>query len=177
MPNWLAFNPATGKPRCMLATPWPWPVLYKADVHAFPCRSPWSFDACRLREYYRMHLDNGRFGGYAGVLTHNPGAHGKLSGCRRLRETPWTLPELAEPIPKRWRIPAKPTTPVWRNGFVVSGRNGPDAGREPANFPEPLNRSPCPDYGIFHRGVDMDDVPIGGYGSRLDDGATARAVR
>ena len=55
---------------------------------------------------------------YNGVLTHNPmrsaHRHGEFLthwGCNR----PYSLSELAEPIPRGWRLPVKPTTEAGRN--------------------------------------------------------------
>ena len=70
----------------------------------------------RINEYYREVLDADV--GYAGVLTHNP-----LDEAHEPREfrTHWghkcgrSLDELAEPIPKGWRLPVKPTTDTGRN--------------------------------------------------------------
>ena len=58
-------------------------------------------------------MEYGADRGYAGVLTHNP-VHPKWE-TTWWRDEPWTLPELAEVIPKGWRIPRKPTTPEGRN--------------------------------------------------------------
>ena len=65
----------------------------------------------RVAEYYRHAYGADR--GYMGMLTHNP-VHTKWE-TSWLRAQPWTLPELAEPIPKGWRIPPRPTTPEGRN--------------------------------------------------------------
>ena len=65
----------------------------------------------RISEFYRQAL--GADPGYNGVLTHNPmrsaHRHGEFLthwGCNR----PYSLSELAEPIPRGWRLPVKPTT-------------------------------------------------------------------
>ena len=65
----------------------------------------------RISEFYRQAL--GADPGYNGVLTHNPmrsaHRHGEFLthwGCNR----PYSLSELAEPIPRGWRLPLKPTT-------------------------------------------------------------------
>ena len=70
----------------------------------------------RISEFYRQAL--GADSAYNGVLTHNPlqethGA-GKFQthwGCNR----PYSLSELAEPIPRHWHVPTKPTTEAGRN--------------------------------------------------------------
>ena len=70
----------------------------------------------RISEFYRQAL--GADPGYNGVLTHNPmrsaHRHGEFLthwGCNR----PYSLSELAEPIPRGWRLPLKPTTEAGRN--------------------------------------------------------------
>ena len=87
------------------------PVHRGADAR----EAPLNFLA-RIMEFYRQAL--GADPGYNGVLTHNPmrSAHrvGEFQthwGCKR----PYSLGELAEPIPKDWRLPVKPTTEVGRN--------------------------------------------------------------
>ena len=70
----------------------------------------------RISEFYRQAL--GADPGYNGVLTHNPmrsaHRHGEFLthwGCNRA----YSLSELAEPIPRGWRLPVKPTTEAGRN--------------------------------------------------------------
>ena len=104
VPNWIAFNPATGHAHVVYTLARP--VLCGDGMRL----APMQFHA-RIAEYYREQYKADS--GYTGVLTHNP-VHRKWE-TEWLRETPWTLPELAEPMPKRWRIPAKPTTPEGRN--------------------------------------------------------------
>ena len=104
VPNWIASNPATGHAHVVYTLARP--VLYGDGMRP----GPMQFHA-RIAEYYRAAYSADL--GYTGVLTHNP-THAKWE-TSWLRETPWTLPELAEPIPKRWRIPTKPTTPEGRN--------------------------------------------------------------
>ena len=104
VPNWIVFNPDTGHAHVVYALARP--VLYGNGMRS----EPMQFHA-RIAEYYRAAFKADR--GYTGVLTHNP-THPKWDTAW-LRETPWTLPELAEPMPKGWRIPAKPTTPEGRN--------------------------------------------------------------
>ena len=76
----------------------------------------------RINEFYRQAL--GADPGYNGVLTHNPmlsaHRHGEFLthwGCNR----PYSLSELAEPIPKGWRLPVKPTTEAGRNCALFVG--------------------------------------------------------
>ena len=109
-PNWIAFNPATGHSHVVYTLKRP--VLYGDCMRL----APMQFHA-RIAEYYRAAYSADS--GYTGVLTHNP-THDKWE-TEWLRETPWTLPELAEAIPRRWRIPAKPTTPEGRNSTLFMG--------------------------------------------------------
>ena len=70
----------------------------------------------RVSEYYREVLRADA--GYNGVLTHNPlsethepGEFQTHWGCNRA----YSLDELAEPIPKGWRLPTAPSTETGRN--------------------------------------------------------------
>ena len=91
------------------------PVHRGADAREAPLRL-----FARISEFYRQAL--GADPGYNGVLTHNPmhSAHraGEFQthwGCKE----PYSLGELAEPIPKRWRLPVKPTTEAGRNNALL----------------------------------------------------------
>ena len=70
----------------------------------------------RITEFYRQTLEADS--GYAGVLTHNPLEETHRAGEFRAH---WghrcgrSLAELAEPIPRGWRLPIKPTTEAGRN--------------------------------------------------------------
>ena len=104
VPNWVATNPATGHSHvsyCLAR-----PVLFGAGMRLGPLQYH-----ARVCEYYRKVYSADS--GYNAVLTHNP-VHPKWH-VSFFRDAPWTLPELAEPIPKGWRIPAKPTTAEGRN--------------------------------------------------------------
>ena len=103
-PNWIVSNPATGHAHVVYTLRRP--VLHGEGARQKPLQ--WRQ---RIAEYYRAAYDADR--GYTGVLTHNP-AHPQWE-VTWWREEPWTLPELAEAIPKGWRIPPKPTTPEGRN--------------------------------------------------------------
>ena len=109
VPNWIAFNPATGHGHVVYTLARP--VLYGDGMRL----APMQFHA-RIAEYYRDQYKADS--GYTGVLTHNP-THPKWN-TEWLRETPWTLPELAEPMPKRWRIPKEPTTAEGRNAALFN---------------------------------------------------------
>ena len=75
----------------------------------------------RISEFYRQAL--GADPGYNGVLTHNPmrsaHRHGEFLthwGCNR----PYSLSELAEPIPRGWRLPVKRSEPKLRGEVLPS---------------------------------------------------------
>ena len=84
------------------------PVLRGAKSRLRPLRL-----FARIAEYYRAAYDADI--GYIGVLTHNPTHTRYRDSTTWWREEPWTLAELADVIPKGWRMPAKPTTPEGRN--------------------------------------------------------------
>ena len=69
----------------------------------------------RISEYYAAHL--GADAGYTGVLTHNPMEDAQPPGFKThwLREAPYSLRELADFIPYRWRRPRDSRTVVGRN--------------------------------------------------------------
>ena len=76
----------------------------------------------RVSEFYRQTLEADA--GYAGVLTHNPLEETHRAGEFR---THWghkcgrSLDELAEPIPRGWRLPARSTTEAGRNCALFGG--------------------------------------------------------
>ena len=76
----------------------------------------------RISEFYRQAL--GADPGYNGVLTHNPmlaaHRHGEFL-THWGRKRPYSLSELAEPIPRGWRLPLKPTTEAGRNCALFVG--------------------------------------------------------
>ena len=87
------------------------PVHRGADAREAPLR--WF---ARISEFYRQAL--GADPGYNGVLTHNPMHEAHRAGEFQThwgRKEPYSLSELAEPIPKGWRLPVKPTTEAGRN--------------------------------------------------------------
>ena len=87
------------------------PVHRGESARAAPLRK-----LSRIAEYYRQVLEADA--GYAGVLTHNPLEETHRTGEFRAH---WghrcgrSLDELAEPIPRGWRLPVKPTTEAGRN--------------------------------------------------------------
>lgn len=76
----------------------------------------------RVAEFYRDAM--GADAGYAGVLTHNPVPclHRRPGEFETLwkRKAPYRLRELAEPIPKGWKIPREPTTEAGRNCAIFA---------------------------------------------------------
>ena len=87
------------------------PVHRGANAREAPLRL-----LARIMEFYRQAL--GADPGYNSVLTHNPmqsaHRHGEFL-THWGRKRPYSLSELAEPIPKGWRLPVKPTTEAGRN--------------------------------------------------------------
>ena len=147
-PNWIVSNPETGHAHIVYCLARP--VLHGDDMRQKPLK--WRQ---RIAEFYRMVYGADR--GYAGVLTHNP-VHPKWD-TTWWREEPWTLPELAEVIPRGWRIPRKPTTPEGRNVtlFYTALRW----------FGRPSNWEASTDLGDVHewigtRNVEWFDVPLDG---------------
>lgn len=72
----------------------------------------------RVSEFYRQEIRADA--GYNGVLTHNPmcGGHRAVSGeliTTWGRCDPYSLDELAQVIPRGWRLPSIPTTEAGRN--------------------------------------------------------------
>ena len=74
----------------------------------------------RISEYYAARL--AADAGYTGVLTHNPMKDAQPSGFQThwLRREPYTLGELAEFIPFRWRRPKLSRTAAGRNCDVFA---------------------------------------------------------
>lgn len=145
-PNWIVSNPETGHAHIVYCLARP--VLHGDGMRQKPLK--WRQ---RIAEFYRMMYRADR--GYAGVLTHNP-VHPQWE-VTWWREEPWTLPELAEVIPKGWRIPAKPTTPEGRNValFYAAMRW----------FGRPSNWDASTDLGNVHewigaRNMEWFDVPL-----------------
>ena len=93
------------------------PVHRGADAREAPLRL-----FARISEFYRQAL--GADPGYNGVLTHNPMRSAHRNGeflTHWGRKQPYSLSELAEPIPKGWRLPVKPTTEAGRNCALFAG--------------------------------------------------------
>ena len=93
------------------------PVHRGESARAAPLRK-----LARITEFYRQTLEADA--GYVGVLTHNPLEETHRAGEFR---THWghkcgrSLDELAEPIPRGWRLPVKPTTEAGRNCALFVG--------------------------------------------------------
>ena len=87
------------------------PVHRGGSARAAPLRK-----LARITEFYRDALDADS--GYAGVLTHNPLEETHGAGEFQThwgRSCAYSLDELAEPIPKGWRLPIAPSTETGRN--------------------------------------------------------------
>ena len=87
------------------------PVHRGESARAAPLRK-----LARITEFYRDALDADT--GYAGVLTHNPLEESHRAGEFQThwgRSCAYSLDELAEPIPKGWRLPIAPSTETGRN--------------------------------------------------------------
>ena len=108
-PNWIVSRGPNGHAHIVYCLARP--VLRGTYVRLSPLRA-----LGRIAEFYRW-----RYGadiGYVGVLTHNPTHPQYAPFTTWNRKRPYTLAELAEPIPYRWRIPPKPTTPEGRNVYL-----------------------------------------------------------
>ena len=86
------------------------PVHRGESARAAPLRK-----LARIGEYYREVLKADS--DFSGVLTHNPleETHGGKFQTHWGRSCGYSLDELAEPIPKGWRLPAAPSTEQGRN--------------------------------------------------------------
>ena len=87
------------------------PVHRRESARAAPMRK-----LARITEYYREVLKADP--GYNGVLTHNPIEETHDAGEFQAhwgRTCGYSLDELAEPIPKGWRLPVTPSTEQGRN--------------------------------------------------------------
>lgn len=73
----------------------------------------------KISEFYRHRLRADP--GYNGVLTHNPCRHSPDFQVTWGRPEAYSLDELAEVIPKGWRVPSLPTTEVGRNCSLFRG--------------------------------------------------------
>lgn len=104
-PNWITHTPS-GHGHVVYTLRQP--VLRGEKSRLWPLRL-----LARIAEFYRGAYGADR--GYVGLLTHNPTHPRYRDSTTWWREEPWKLAELAEVIPKGWRMPAKPTTPEGRN--------------------------------------------------------------
>ena len=87
------------------------PVHRGESARAAPVRK-----LARISEFYRQTLEADS--GFAGVLTHNPIQESHKVGEFRTHwghRCGYSLDELAEPIPKGWRLPIAPSTETGRN--------------------------------------------------------------
>lgn len=108
-PNWIVSRGPNGHAHivyCLVR-----PVLRGTHARLSPLRA-----LGRIAEFYRWRYNADT--GYVGVLTHNPTHPQYAPFTTWNRKRPYTLAELAAPIPYRWRIPPKPTTPEGRNVYL-----------------------------------------------------------
>ena len=92
------------------------PVLRGAEARARPMIA-----FGRVAEYYAEAVGADR--GYGAVLTHNPMARAQPAGMRTTwgRREPYSLRELAAPIPRGWRRPEIPASAIGRNCAIFAG--------------------------------------------------------
>lgn len=108
-PNWIVSRGPNGHAHivyCLVR-----PVLRGTYARLSPLRV-----LGRIAEFYRWRYNADT--GYVGILTHNPTHPQYAPFTTWNRKRPYTLVELAAPIPYRWRIPPKPTTPEGRNVYL-----------------------------------------------------------
>jgi len=110
-PNWTVERLANGHAHAVYTLARP--VHRGATARQTPLRY-----FARVSEY--LAITAGADRGYNGLTAHNPmpATHALQPGGFRtawVREDAYTLAELAEPIPKGWRMPAKPVTEGGRN--------------------------------------------------------------
>lgn len=109
LPNWVVSRGPNGHAHIVYCLRRP--VLHGPRVRLSPLRA-----LGRIAEFYRWRYSADV--GYVGVLTHNPTHPQYAPFTTWNRKRPYTLVELAAPIPSRWRIPSKPTTPEGRNVYL-----------------------------------------------------------
>ena len=108
VPNWICSSP-NGHAHVVYTLARP--VLRTEDARRRPLKL-----LARIAEFYTEAY--GADTGYVGVLTHNPTHSRYRDTTTWLRDQAWTLEELAEPIPRGWRIPKKPATIEGRNSTL-----------------------------------------------------------
>ena len=106
VPNWITSSPNSDHAHVVYTLARP--VLRTEDARRRPLKL-----LARIAEFYTEAY--GADTGYIGVLTHNPTHSRYRDTTTWLRDQGWTLEELAEPIPRGWRIPKKPVTIEGRN--------------------------------------------------------------
>ena len=108
-PNWIVSRGPNGHAHVIYCLARP--VLRGIHVKPSPLRA-----LGRCAEFYRWCY--GADIGYVGVLSHNPTHPQYAPFTTWNRQQPYTLTELADPIPSGWRTPARPTTPEGRNVYL-----------------------------------------------------------
>ena len=110
-PNWYVYQKNGGE--CNVVFNLKSPVLRGSGARERPLKY-----YSRVSEFHGGQLGSDSI--YDGVLTLNPLAkgHGTNFKTEWVRRSPYTLEELAEPIPHRWRSPANPKTHVGRTAAL-----------------------------------------------------------
>lgn len=108
-PNWIVSRGPGGHAHIVYCLARP--VLRGVHARPSPLRT-----LGRVAEFYRSRYNADI--GYVGVLTHNPTHPQYAPFTTWNRKRPYTLSELAQPIPYGWRTPPKPTTPEGRNVYL-----------------------------------------------------------
>ena len=128
-PNWMVVDDKSGG--CHVAYTLARPVHRGVDARIRPLKY-----LARIEGWLSATM--GADGAFPGVLTHNPMAKAQMRGRSTLwgRECPYSLPELSDYIPERWRRPAVYEGAVGRNcDLFAAGLKW--AGRE-INLPYPV---------------------------------------
>ena len=109
-PNWIASHDGGADVVYCLKRP----VLQTENASKTPIHM-----LARINEYYVIAYGAER--SFSIVLTHNPTHPHYAEETSWLRDQAWTLADLAEPIPRRWRIPGPPATAAGRNDALFRG--------------------------------------------------------
>ena len=151
-PNWIVSNPNLESEQhahvvyCLAR-----PVLRGDGMRLAPLQR-----LRRISEYYRAAYAADR--GYVGALTHNPVHPKYCDSTTWWRDRPFTLTELAEPIPKGWHVPRRPTTPEGRNVTLFK--------KAMRHFGRPKNWEASMNLGDVHAWISMQNL---GFQTPLDD--------
>ena len=132
LPTWICTSPRGHSHVVYLLSR---PVLRTEDARKRPLVL-----LARIAEYYTgvYCADTG----YAAELTHNPCHPRYADDTTWWAERAWSLPELAEAIPRGWRIPARPVT--------IEGRNCALFRAAMRHFGQPSQWEASTDPGVVH---------------------------